>query len=49
MTDVQAMVENGKISIPVHVLKEKKIVRFEYEGKGMKIPLLAYLTMAGGW
>jgi uncharacterized membrane protein len=40
-------VENGKIMIPVHVVKENKIVRFEYEGKGLKIPLLAYLTMAG--
>jgi len=47
MTDVVAKVENGKIMIPVHVVKENKIVRFEYEGKGLKIPLLAYLTMAG--
>jgi len=47
MTDVVAKVENGKIIIPVHEVKEKKIVRFEYEGKGIKIPLLAYLTMAG--
>ncbi|MDI6763051.1 MAG: Fe-S-containing protein [Thermodesulfobacteriota bacterium] len=47
MTDVVAKVENGKIIIPVHEVKEKKIVRFEYEGKGLKIPLLAYLTMAG--
>jgi hypothetical protein len=47
MTDVQAKVENGKIFIPVHVVKENKIVRFEYEGKGLKIPLYAYLTMAG--
>src|SRR4030043_1084043 len=47
MTDVVAKVENGKIMIPVDVVKEKKIVRFEYEGKGLKIPLLAYLTMAG--
>lgn len=47
MTDVVAEVENGKITIPVHVVKEGKIVRFEYEGNGLKIPLLAYLTMAG--
>ncbi len=47
MTDVQAKVESGKIMIPVDTVKEKKIVRFEYEGKGLKIPLLAYLTMAG--
>ncbi len=47
MTDVVAKVENGKIMIPVDVVKEKKIVRFEYEGNGLNIPLLAYLTMAG--
>jgi len=35
MTDVVAKVENGKIMIPVDVVKEKKIVRFEYEGKGL--------------
>ena len=40
MTDIQAKVENGKISIPLDVVKEKKMVRFEYEGNGIKIPLL---------
>jgi uncharacterized membrane protein len=47
MTDIQAKVENGKISIPLDVVKEKKMVRFEYEGRGLKIPLLAYVTLAG--
>ena len=47
MTDIEARVENGKISIPLDVVKEKKMVRFEYEGKGVKIPLLAYVTLAG--
>ncbi len=47
MADIQAKVENGKIMIPVHALKDNKIIRFEYEGKGLKIPLYAYLTMAG--
>ncbi len=47
MTDIVAKAENGKISIPLDVLKEKKMVRFEYEGKGVKIPLLAYITLAG--
>ena len=47
MTDIRAKVENGKISIPLDVVKEKKMVRFEYEGKGVKIPLLAYVTLAG--
>ncbi len=47
MTDIQVRVENGHILIPVDVLKEKKIVRFEYEGNGVKVPLYAYLTLAG--
>jgi len=47
MTDIQAKVDNGKISIPLGVVEEKKIVRFEYEGHGLKIPLLAYITLSG--
>ena len=47
MVDVQAKVANGKISIPFNVVMEKKMVRFEYEGNGLKIPLLSYITMAG--
>ena len=47
MTDIAANVEHGKISIPLDVVKEKKMVRFEYEGKDVKIPLLAYVTLAG--
>ena len=47
MADIQAKVENGRISIPLDVVKEKKMVRFEYEGKGRKIPLLSYITLAG--
>lgn len=47
MTDIVAKVEHGKISIPLDSIKENKIVRFEYEGKGVKVPLLAYITSAG--
>ena len=47
MTDIQAKVEKGKISIPLDVVKEKKMVRFEYENNGNKIPLLAYITPTG--
>lgn len=47
MTDVSAKVENGKISIPLDMVKEKKIVRFMYEGNGLKIPLLSYVTETG--
>jgi len=47
MTDVPAKVENGKISIPLDVVKEKNIVRFEWQGNGVKIPLVSYVTDAG--
>ena len=47
MVDIQAEVESGKVSIPLDVVMEKKIVRFEYEGHGLKVPLLSYITLAG--
>ncbi len=47
MTDIQAKVENGKISIPLNIVKEKKMVRFEYQGDGVNIPLLAYVAPSG--
>jgi len=47
MIDIQAKVEKGKISIPLDVVKDKKMVRFEYENNGNKIPLLAYITQSG--
>ena len=47
MTDISAKVEGGKISIPLGVVKDKKMVRFEYEGNGVKIPLLSYVAPSG--
>lgn len=47
MTDIPARVENGKISIPLDTVKDKKIVRFEYAGNGIKVPLVSYITLAG--
>ncbi len=47
MADVIARVEGEKIWVPIEALKEKKIIRFEYEGNGLRIPLYAYVTMAG--
>ncbi len=45
MVDIQAKVENGKISIPLDAVRENKMVRFEYPGKG--VPLLAYVAPSG--
>lgn len=47
MVDIQAKAEKGKISIPLSEVLEKRMVRFEYEGEGIKIPLLAYITQSG--
>lgn len=47
MADIQVKVKNGKISIPLDVVMEKKMVRFEYEGNGLRIPLLSYITQSG--
>jgi len=47
MTDISAKAERGKISIPLDMVMEKKMVRFEYEGNGVKIPLLSYITPSG--
>ncbi len=47
MTDIQASVEKGIISIPLEVVKEKKMVRFEYQNNGFRMPLIAYITQSG--
>ncbi len=47
MADISSKAEGGKISFPLDILKEKRLVRFEYEGNGIKIPLLAYITPSG--
>jgi len=47
MTDIEARTENGKMSVPLDEVKEKKMVRFEYGSNGVRIPLLAYVTSAG--
>ena len=47
MADIQVKVKNGKISIPLDLVMEKKMVRFEYEGNGLQIPLLSYITQSG--
>lgn len=47
MTKVEATVENGKISIEFDAVLDKKIVRFDYDNNGFKLPLLAYVTPSG--
>ena len=47
MTDLSPNIENGMIIIPLHVVLNRKLVRFEYEGSGKKVHMLSYITQAG--
>lgn len=38
---------NGKISFPVSLLLEKRMVGFEYEAAGVTLPLIAFITGEG--
>ena len=42
-----AFARDGKIILPLDVVKEKKFVKFDYQGTSSSIPLLAYLTEDG--
>ncbi|MEW5901519.1 MAG: Fe-S-containing protein [Acidobacteriota bacterium] len=47
MTDISSNLENGEISVPLDLVKEKRLVRFEYASASGTIPLLAYITPTG--
>ncbi len=47
MTELKPTLENGRVSIPLDTVKEKKLVYFEYQGSGVKLPLLSYVTEGG--
>lgn len=47
MTNIPAKAENGKIIIPLDLLKEKKFIRFIYGDGSAGLPLLAYITNEG--
>lgn len=47
MTPVLVKVENGKIIIPLDVLKDKKFIRFTYGDPTYGTPLLAYISSEG--
>ncbi len=42
-----AFAKNGKVIIPLDVVKEKKFVKFDFVSQNSTIPLLAYLTEDG--
>lgn len=47
MVPITAKVENSKIIIPLDIVKDKKFVSFSYNGSGITIPLLAYISEEG--
>lgn len=47
MVPITAKVENGKIIIPLDIVKDKKFVSFSYNGSGITVPLLAYISEEG--
>lgn len=47
MTRVDAATGGGYTEIPVDVVKDKKVVYFEYSKAGKQVPLMAYITPSG--
>jgi len=47
MTKVAAVVGAGSVEVPIELVKEKKLVYFEYQRPDGQIPLLAYITPSG--
>lgn len=47
LTYTLAFAKGNKIILPLDLVKEKKLVKFDFLSKGEKIPLLAYLTEDG--
>jgi len=47
MVNVSTKVENGKIIIPLDLLKEKKFVKFLYDDAAGGLPMLAYISSEG--
>lgn len=47
MFDIPARVENGKIIVPLDVLKARRFIGFKYESPVNSVPLLAYVTTEG--
>src|SRR5207249_10102349 len=40
-------IRNGKIGCPLSILLDKRMIGFEYEAAGVKVPLIAFITGEG--
>ena len=47
MLDVSAKIENGRIILPMDMVRQKKFVSFMYKGPTAAVPLLAYISGEG--
>ncbi len=47
MTRIEAAVVSGSITIPIDLVKGKKLVSFEYTSGRKQVPLMAYITPSG--
>lgn len=48
MTEVSPVIEDGEIRIPLDVVDQNNIVKFEIENnEGLAVPLMAYITPSG--
>ena len=47
MLDIPSRVENGRIILPLDLVKEKKFVAFNYQMPNSVVPLLAYVSGEG--
>ena len=47
MFDTPARVENGKIIVPLDLVKDRKFIAFNYQAPNNLVPLLAYVSREG--
>lgn len=47
MLDTPSRVENGKIIVPLDLVKERKFIAFNYQTRNNLVPLLAYVSGEG--
>jgi uncharacterized protein len=47
MTKIEDTMAGGYVEIPVDLVKNKKLVYFEYKSAGRQVPLMVYITPSG--
>ncbi|MCG6533742.1 MAG: DUF2318 domain-containing protein [Syntrophales bacterium LBB04] len=47
MLPIEAVTANGVVEIPLGIVKEKKLVYYEYKNNGKRLPMMSYITPEG--